>query len=151
MAETHAITTRATELIESYERVREFTEKITSPLSAEDCSVQSMPDVSPTRWHLAHTTWFFETFVLSKVPGYREFREGYAYLFNSYYNTVGRQFPRPSRGVISRPGLEEIFAYRHHVDERMHAAFQDGSHVTDDWLAVIELGLHHAQQHQELI
>ena len=107
MTTTHAIPTadHPTEPIsDRYSAVRQFSETLCAPLSAEDCIIQSMPDVSPTRWHLAHTTWFFETFVLKTRPGYRVFHPRYEYLFNSYYNTVGPQYPRPRRGLISRPG-----------------------------------------------
>ena len=96
--------------------VRSLSEQLAAPLSAEDQTVQSMPDASPTKWHLAHTTWFFETFVLRPhAPGYRVFDPAYAYLFNSYYEAVGPRHPRPQRGLISRPGVEEIMAYRQHV------------------------------------
>ena len=87
-------------LAERFRTVRRFTEELAEPLSAEDCAVQSMPDVSPTRWHLAHTPWFFDTFLLSQKSGYRAFDTMYAYLFNSYYNVVGNQFPRSQRGLI---------------------------------------------------
>ncbi len=108
-----------------------------------------MPDVSPTRWHLAHTTWFFETFLLKSTPGYQVFHEDFEYLFNSYYNTVGEQFPRHRRGQISRPGLPETLDYRRHVDQHMMELFSAGEF--DGRGHVIELGLHHEQQHQELI
>ena len=131
----------------AYRAVREATLQLAAPLSAEDCAIQSMPDASPVKWHLAHTTWFFETFVLKPyVPGYRVFDAGYGYLFNSYYNAIGERHPRPERGMLSRPSLEEVVAYRRHVDEVLvHNDFKA------DALALIELGLHHEQQHQELI
>jgi len=103
-------------LTEHFCSVRRFTKDLAGPLSAEDCTVQSMNDVSPTKWHLAHTTWFFETFILAEQPNYQVFDETYAYLFNSYYNTVGKQFPRSQRGLLSRPGLAEVLAYRSYVD-----------------------------------
>ena len=103
----------------TYQKVRKFTERITQSLSPEDCMVQSMEDASPIRWHLAHTTWFFETFVLKTDPEYKEFDPIFSFLFNSYYNAVGDQFPRPQRGVISRPGLAGILAYRQHVDQEL--------------------------------
>ena len=106
-----------------FSRVRAATERLVQGLSAEDCAIQSMPDASPVKWHLAHTTWFFETFVLAPhLPGYRPFDPAYRVLFNSYYNAVGEQHPRPERGMLSRPGLEEVLAYRRHVDEAMRAA-----------------------------
>lgn len=133
-----------------YQSVRAFTDKIIEPLSAEDCMVQSMDDVSPARWHIAHTTWFFETFVLKATGKYEEYDPQFNYLFNSYYNSIGKQFPRPQRGFISRPGLDEIKAYRHHVDCQMEQGFANG--VFDSKLErVIEVGLHHEQQHQELM
>src|SRR6202521_3010916 len=95
---------------------RALTESLAEPLSAEDQTVQSMPDVSPTKWHRAHTTWFFETFVLSDLPGYRSPDPAYAYLFNSYYEQVGSRHPRSERGLISRPSVREIGDYRRHVD-----------------------------------
>jgi ergothioneine biosynthesis protein EgtB len=133
-----------------YARVRAHTEQLAAPLSAEDQVVQSMPDVSPTKWHRAHTTWFFETFVLSaSLAGYTPFDATYAYLFNSYYEAVGPRHPRPSRGLLSRPSVDDIARYRAHVDDAMHKVLDD----TDDTglLALIELGLHHEQQHQELL
>src|SRR3954447_10801455 len=129
--------------------VRAFTERLAAPLSPEDQTVQSMPDASPTKWHLAHTTWFFETFVLRPhAPGYRAFDPAYEYLFNSYYEAVGPRHPRPQRGLLSRPGVEEIMAYRRHVTEAMGQLIEQGRSNTTD---LIELGLHHEQQHQELI
>ena len=108
--------------------VRSLSEQLAAPLSAEDQTVQSMPDASPTKWHLAHTTWFFETFVLRPhAPGYRVFDPAYAYLFNSYYEAVGPRHPRPQRGLISRPGVEEIMAYRHHVTGAMAELLERGS------------------------
>ncbi len=102
---TTAVSALAAEALKQrYLEVRRFSQRIVEPLSPEDCMVQSMVDVSPTRWHLAHTTWFFETFALADEPGYRPFDVGYHYLFNSYYNTLGKQFPRSQRGTISRPG-----------------------------------------------
>src|SRR5438270_954275 len=103
-------------LAERYRAVRSFTTSLASPLSEEDCVVQSMPDASPTKWHLAHTTWFFETFVLSRaVPSYRPFHPAYAFLFNSYYDSVGDRHPRPERGLLTRPSLAEVRRYRDEV------------------------------------
>jgi ergothioneine biosynthesis protein EgtB len=130
---------------EVYRAVREVTLALIAPLSAEDCSIQSMPDASPAKWHLAHTTWFFETFVLAPhVPGYRVFDPAYGYLFNSYYNAIGERHPRPERGMLSRPSLDEVLAYRRHVDDAVLA-------VKELPAELLELGLHHEQQHQELI
>ncbi len=132
----------------SFRTVRSRTEELAAPLSAEDQTVQSMPDASPTKWHLAHTTWFFETFVLRPhVPGYAAFDASYEYLFNSYYEAVGPRHPRPQRGLITRPGVEEVLAYRRHVTASMLDILSDDHAVHD----LVELGLHHEQQHQELI
>jgi ergothioneine biosynthesis protein EgtB len=136
---------------ERYLSIRAATLALATPLSAEDCAIQSMPDASPVKWHLAHTTWFFETFVLApREPGYRVFDPSYRFLFNSYYNAVGDRHPRPERGLLSRPGLEEVLAYRSHVDEAM-LGFLDGEGPPSEAGALIELGLNHEQQHQELI
>ncbi|MFI5001428.1 MAG: ergothioneine biosynthesis protein EgtB [Reyranellales bacterium] len=129
--------------------VRALTEQLAAPLSAEDQTVQSMPDASPTKWHLAHTTWFFETFVLRPhARGYRPFDPAYEYLFNSYYEAVGPRHPRPQRGMITRPGVKEILAYRRHVSDAMAELIGGGA---GDWEPIVELGLHHEQQHQELL
>src|SRR5215204_4961461 len=102
-------------LVERYRSVRDLTEALAAPLSAEDQTVQSMPDVSPTKWHRAHVTWFFETFVLGpNVEGYAPFHPGYGYLFNSYYETVGRRHSRPDRGLVTRPGVAAVGEYRAH-------------------------------------
>jgi ergothioneine biosynthesis protein EgtB len=131
--------------LEHYAAVRGTSMALIAPLSAEDCAIQSMPDASPAKWHLAHTTWFFETFVLEPHRArYRAFDPAYRYLFNSYYNAIGERHPRPERGMLSRPSLEEVLAYRRHVDE----AIFEGKDLP---AALIELGLHHEQQHQELI
>src|SRR5688500_17173799 len=108
-----------------------------------------MADVSPTKWHRAHTTWFFETFVLAPhVAGYAPFDPAYAYLFNSYYEAVGPRHARPERGLLSRPGAADIARYRAHVDDAMAALLDDPAPVIAD---LVELGLHHEQQHQELL
>ena len=133
-----------------YVEVRTLTETLADPLSAEDQTVQSMPDVSPTKWHRAHTSWFFETFLLKpQLRGYREFHPMFGYLFNSYYENVGARHPRPDRGLLSRPGIEEIAFYRRHVDKGM-AALLDGT-LAPDVIDLVDLGLHHEQQHQELL
>src|SRR5205807_1672421 len=141
-------TTPVTPTPERYCDVRSLTETLAAPLSAEDQTVQSMPDVSPTKWHRAHTSWFFETFLLCpSKPGYELFHPKYGYLFNSYYEAVGARYPRPNRGLVSRPGIEEVASYRRHVDEAMLGLVRAGD--ADPYLA--ELGLHHEQQHQELL
>lgn len=138
------------DLRERYRSVRRFTEELAAPLAPEDMVVQSMPDVSPTKWHLGHTTWFFETFVLApERPPHAPFHPAYAVLFNSYYNAVGEQFPRPKRGLLSRPTVDEVRAYREHVDAQMEALFDAG--VSAELAAVIEVGLNHEEQHQELL
>jgi ergothioneine biosynthesis protein EgtB len=128
-----------------YTEVRQQTEALIEPLSAEDCQVQSMPDASPAKWHLAHTSWFFETFVLEGEP----LEPGFDYLFNSYYEAVGPRHPRPARGLLSRPSLEQVRRYRRRVDERVLERLARG--VPDEVRARLVLGLHHEQQHQELI
>ncbi len=134
---------------ERFTTVRDHTERLADPLSPEDQTVQSMPDASPTKWHLAHTTWFFETFVLKPFARhYQPFDPAYEYLFNSYYEAVGPRHPRPQRGMITRPGLEEILAYRRYVSEEMVKLLQGGDNRIEP---LVELGLHHEQQHQELI
>ncbi|MET0146253.1 MAG: ergothioneine biosynthesis protein EgtB, partial [Ilumatobacteraceae bacterium] len=130
--------------------VRTLTEQLAAPLGPEDQTVQSMPDVSPTKWHRAHTSWFFETFVLQPhAPGYRSFDEHYRMLFNSYYDAVGPKHTRTERGLITRPGVEEVGAYRRHVDAAMLQLLDGPVDATVDGL--VELGLHHEQQHQELL
>ncbi len=132
-----------------YQRVRGETEALAAPLSAEDQTIQSMPDASPAKWHRAHTTWFFETFILAPhLPGYKVFDPAFGYVFNSYYNAVGPRHPRPSRGVLSRPGIEAVAAYRAHVDAAMDRLLEACSQAVAD---LILMGLHHEQQHQELL
>ncbi len=133
-----------------YRRVRAFSEKIADSLAAEDCVIQSMPDVSPMRWHLAHTTWFFETFVLKAHKDYQVYDERFDFLFNSYYNTVGDQFPRDQRGLLSRPTVDQIFEYRRHVDDHLIALLRSRD-ITAGEISVVNLGLNHEQQHQELM
>ena len=130
--------------------VRDLTEALAAPLSPEDQTVQSMPDVSPTKWHRAHTTWFFETFVLGPhLPGYRVHDEQFAYLFNSYYEAIGDRHPRVQRGLVSRPSADEVGRYRAHVDEALDRLEHHG--ISAEVAGLIELGLHHEQQHQELL
>lgn len=140
-------------LRKGYKAVREFSHTLAEPLEIEDYVIQSMPDVSPTKWHLAHTSWFFETFVLSKaVKGYMSPNPQYAYLFNSYYVQAGERHLRPKRGLISRPTVEETYLYRNHVDEQM-MRFMDYADEREwnEYSPVIEIGIHHEQQHQELM
>ena len=136
-----------------FEAVRAESLRLAQPLSAEDQQIQSMPDVSPTKWHLAHVTWFFETFLLQPhLAGYQPFDPVFGYLFNSYYEAVGERHPRPQRGLLSRPSLEHVLAYRAHVDEAMGRLIRGAE--GGDWVALeplVELGLNHEQQHQELI
>ena len=136
-----------------YRAVRRATERLCEPLAIEDYVVQSMPDASPAKWHLAHTTWFFETMVLKPtLPDYRPFNAQFAFLFNSYYHSLGRQFSRPHRGLITRPTVAEVRQYRAQVDHHMSALLDHaerlGTPIPED---VVVLGLHHEQQHQELI
>ena len=140
-------------LIEQYRAVRAWTQTLTEPLETEDQVIQSMPDTSPTKWHLAHTTWFFETFLLiPHLAGYQTLDPQYAYLFNSYYNTLGKQFFRPHRGLISRPTVDQVMDYRRHVDHHLSTWLGEASAETRAAVApLLEVGLHHEQQHQELI
>lgn len=140
-----------THRLDRYRAVRGQSEYLCEPLEIEDFGLQSMDDASPIKWHLAHTTWFFETFVLKPyMHGYKAFRAEYEYLFNSYYNGVGQPFPRPHRGDLSRPTVAEVFAYRAAIDEAVLALIVE-ARDNSDWLMRIELGLHHEQQHQELM
>ncbi len=133
----------------TFRSVRQASVALQEPVGPEDCCIQSMPDVSPMKWHLAHTTWFFETFVLKQAsPGYRSPNPQFEFLFNSYYNAVGEQYSRPDRGLLSRPTLDDVMAYRARIDEAMDAILAAGE---PSWLALVELGLHHEQQHQELM
>jgi ergothioneine biosynthesis protein EgtB len=134
-----------------YSRVRAVSLALAEPLAPEDTVVQSMPDVSPTKWHLAHVTWFFERFVLEPfATGYMRFSEDYDYLFNSYYYTAGQMHARPRRGLLSRPTLAEVLAYRTHVDEQMQRLLEERAGDAE-LEAVVTLGLNHEQQHQELL
>ncbi|HLU77501.1 MAG TPA: ergothioneine biosynthesis protein EgtB [Burkholderiales bacterium] len=139
----------STDLAARYRAVRDATMALTRPLSDEDCVVQSMPDCSPAKWHLAHTTWFFETFILEAQAGYRPYAPAYRVLFNSYYQSVGAQHARPRRGLLTRPSRAEVTAYRAAIDEQMDALLRRG--VAREVAAIVELGLHHEQQHQELL
>lgn len=141
------------EFAERYCQIRAFTEKLCQPLEIDDYVIQSIEDVSPPKWHLGHTTWFFEQVVLQQfVKNYRPFNEKYYYLFNSYYNSFGNRLKRPMRGTLSRPTVAKIFDYRSEIDSRLRLLITS---VRDDQLskvfALIELGLNHEQQHQELL
>jgi ergothioneine biosynthesis protein EgtB len=141
--------TSGDDLAERFAVVRALSRAIAAPLSDADATIQPHPDASPAKWHLAHTSWFFETFVLrDHVPGYDLFDERWAYLFNSYYEGEGERHARPRRGMLSRPALDEVLAYRDHVDEALAAAFPL---LPQPARALIELGTHHEQQHQELM
>jgi ergothioneine biosynthesis protein EgtB len=133
-------------LAERFAAVRRRTTALCAPLSAEDCTVQPMPDASPAKWHLAHTTWFFEAFVLGGEP----FDPAFHFLFNSYYEAFGPRVERPRRGMLTRPSLDRVYAYRAAIDRRVADAFAAGA-LSDDARSWLELGLHHEQQHQELI
>lgn len=146
---TRPLPANAPPSLDRFLAVRAHSEQLAAPLSPEDQTVQSMPDASPTKWHLAHTTWFFETFLLRPhAAGYRPLDPAYEYLFNSYYEAVGPRHPRPQRGLITRPGVAEIMAYRRHVSEAM-AELIDRDEAA--LASLVELGLHHEQQHQELL
>ena len=133
-----------------FARIRQHTEALAKPLSPEDMVVQSMPDASPVKWHLAHTTWFFESFLLSiHLPGYRVFHAGYDYLFNSYYEALGPRQPRAQRGLLTRPGSSEVIEYRRYVDAHMHELLMFG--VSAEIEGLVCLGLAHEEQHQELL
>jgi ergothioneine biosynthesis protein EgtB len=142
----------AGDLAARYRSVRALTEALRAPLTAEDCQAQSMDDASPTKWHLAHTSWFFETFVLATASAsYRSFDSAFRVLFNSYYQQVGPQHPRPQRGLLTRPSLDDVLAYRAHVDDRLLELLAAGNGTSELLGPIIELGLHHEQQHQELL
>ena len=132
--------------------VRRLSHELAAPLSAEDMTVQAMEDASPTKWHLAHVTWFFETFILAKhLPHYRPFDDTFNYCFNSYYESQGPRQPRPKRGVLTRPSSERVMAYRAHVDEGLAKLFARGVEPEPEIARLIEVGINHEQQHQELL
>ncbi len=141
------------DFLSRFAAVRSLSERLVAPLTHEDQCVQSMPDASPAKWHLAHTAWFFETVVLMPHGrGYRPFDERFQYLFNSYYESLGARHPRPQRGLLTRPGVDEVLAYRRHVDNAVGELFEatgEAGRLAFEPLA--ELGLHHEQQHQELL
>ncbi|MET0360140.1 MAG: ergothioneine biosynthesis protein EgtB [Sphingobium sp.] len=139
----------ACDLTAHYEAVRALSLSLTANLSDGDATAQSMPDASPAKWHLAHVTWFFETFVLrDHLPGYRPFDDRFAYLFNSYYEAEGPRHARTRRGLLTRPSLDDVLAYRAHVDAAMRDILSD---MDETVVALVTLGLHHEQQHQELL
>jgi len=143
-----AVRPASADVAQRYGAVRAATTQLSAPLAPEDMAVQPMPDASPTKWHLAHTTWFFETFVLKPAArNYRPFHPQFEYLFNSYYNALGPQWYRPHRGLLTRPTVAEILDYRAHVDAAMSRLLDEGAFPAP----VVELGLHHEQQHQELM
>ncbi|KQW64660.1 ergothioneine biosynthesis protein EgtB [Variovorax sp. Root411] len=152
MTLSRPITQAASALRDRFREVRAASLALAAPLSAEDQCIQSMPDASPTKWHLAHTTWFFETVLLQPhAAGYQPFDVRFHYLFNSYYEALGPRHPRPQRGLLTRPSVEEVHAYRRHVDEAVVALLEEGGL---DWATVepiVTLGLNHEQQHQELL
>lgn len=136
--------------LDRYRIVRQYSEQLVAPLSEADAQLQSMADVSPSKWHLAHTTWFFETFILCQYqPGYGRYNETFNYFYNSYYNGIGEQYPRHQRGLISRPSLQEVLEYRHWVDQAMQELLLNQANEAVEYL--VELGLQHEQQHQELL
>lgn len=137
----------------SYLQLRLASKRICVPLETEDYGIQTMPDVSPPKWHLAHTSWFFETFLLKPfLPGYQEFHPQYSQLFNSYYNTVGDYHPRPERGLLSRPTVQQVYAYRAHIDEHMLQLINSAeAHNWQEISTRTTLGINHEQQHQELM
>lgn len=136
-----------------YRSTRSRTERLCAPLESEDYQIQSSAECSPPKWHLAHTSWFFETFVLTAhAPHYRPFHPLYSFLFNSYYDAVGDRWPRQARGLLSRPTIAEVYAYRHAVDERVLALIDSADERTLSAAShLIELGLNHEEQHQELL
>ncbi len=142
-----------TELLERYLAVRRFSEQLCQTLEPEDYVIQTMPEMSPTKWHLAHTSWFFETFVCKPhLREYRPLHPQYAFLFNSYYNAVGKMHARPQRGLISRPTVKDTFTYRQHVDAAMEKLIQTAADsLLETITPLIVLGLNHEQQHQELM
>ncbi|MGP0068786.1 MAG: ergothioneine biosynthesis protein EgtB [Isosphaeraceae bacterium] len=140
-------------MVRRYLAVRATTGCLAEPLSPEDCQIQSMPDASPVKWHLAHSTWFFETFLLSPhLRDYESFHPSFCYLFNSYYNTIGERHPRSERGLVTRPSLDDVYAYRSAVDAAVIRLLESVDERLESTIKpVLELGLNHEQQHQELI
>ncbi|PJA98328.1 MAG: ergothioneine biosynthesis protein EgtB, partial [Ignavibacteriales bacterium CG_4_9_14_3_um_filter_30_11] len=141
------------ELIQRFKSVRSFTEDLTKPLKTEDFVIQSMPDVSPTKWHLGHTSWFFEAFVLNDaIKNYKTLNPNYSYIFNSYYVLMGERFIRGNRGFLSRPTVEDVFNYRNFVDENIIQFIEECSEKDyQKYSSILKIGLNHEQQHQELL
>lgn len=151
MKETETLKNNTALLLEQYKKIRAHSEEICRPLEIEDYVVQPIVDVSPPKWHLGHTTWFFETFIL--IPNFKEYtvyNPEYNFVFNSYYETVGARVVRTDRGNLSRPSVADIYRYRAYVDQQMEAFLQPET-LDDDVAKLLELGLHHEQQHQELL
>ncbi len=140
-------------LIHRYKSIRNFSHKLCKPLVTEDYVIQSMPDVSPTKWHLAHTSWFFEAFILSKVQkNYKSLHPQYNFLFNSYYVQIGERHTRAYRGLLSRPTVEQVYEYRAYVDKNMLSFLESSDEKTfNEFAFIVEVGLNHEQQHQELL
>ena len=135
---------RAERLDRRFRAIRNVTLRLCDTLTPEDCAAQSMPDASPSKWHLAHTSWFFETFVCKpEIDDYRPFHPRFEYLFNSYYDAVGEQYSRPDRGLLTRPSFDEVLAYRAHVETAVTGLLEDPGRLDEARLDVIELGLHH--------
>ena len=145
--------TRAARLLARFREVRDFSERLCETLEPEDYVVQSMPDVSPTKWHLAHTSWFFETFILKVwMPSYRTAVPQYAFLFNSYYNAAGDMHRRDLRGLISRPTVAETYRFRQSIDAHIQELLESADdELLEEMEPVFTIGLHHEQQHQELL
>lgn len=152
MTDTASISsTVQTMLTKQYKYVRAFTERLCEPLLIEDYVVQPVIDVSPPKWHLAHSTWFFENFILKPhLSGYQEYNVYFGYLFNSYYESAGKRWQRANRGQLTRPSVQEVYAYRAYVDEHMQKMLSQET-LSEEVLTFAEIGLHHEQQHQELL
>jgi len=150
-AANHGLNEEADSLLNRYQRVRQQSLKLCHELEIEDFELQAEAFVSPTKWHLAHTSWFFETFILKNTPDYQAFHPQFEYLFNSYYNAVGQQYPRDKRGLMSRPTVQEVKAYRQYVDQRMSNLFSQADTLDAAQTELLILGLNHEQQHQELM
>src|SRR5699024_6831256 len=139
-----------TSLLDRFREVRARTDRLTRDLSPEDQTPQSMTEASPAKWHRAHTTWFFEEFILGSDPGNRPRDPAFRYLFNSYYEAVGERHPRSARGQVTRPGVAEVAAYREDVEQQVADRVASGA-MDESALALVELGCHHEEQHQELL
>jgi len=152
MQPSKATTTSENSLAKFYCSVRQYTERLCEPLNTEDYIPQPIVDVSPARWNIAHTTWFFEEMILKRfIPDYEVFDPSFGFLFNSYYNTIGERTPRDNRGALSRPTVAEVFAYRKYVDEKMQDLLSDPAAIATGLPDLVTLGLNHEQQHQELL